>query len=147
MSFRAKVDFGKNGPLSLIVGLIILLLLVYAFIKITQWVFKLLYIASPFLLIATLIMDPRVVKDYILYLSNLTKRNAPLGIGAIVLSVVFFPIPITWLFFKALMRRQVKKHVEAQRRIEEGDLVDFEELESRPLEKREIRSGHDNDIV
>ncbi len=146
MSFRAKFDLEKTNPLNLIIGLVILAAVFYGIFKLAQFIFSLLYYLAPVLLIATLILDISVVKDYVKGLANLTKRSAPLGIGAIVLSLVFIPVPIAYLFLKALMKRQVKKHVETQRRIKEGDLVDFEELESRPLQKREVSSQND-DIV
>lgn len=146
MNFRANVRFGNNNPLGLVIGIILLIAIVYGLIKLTQWIFSLLYYVAPLLLIATLIIDVNVVKNFIGNLRDLARRNPPLGIAAIALSLVFFPIPIAWLFYKAVTKRQVKKYQETQRRIEEGDLVDFEELESRPLEKRKV-TPDDEDIV
>lgn len=146
MDFRAKVKFGNNNPWSLIIGLILLIAIIYGLIKITQWIFSLLYYVSPLLLIATLIIDINVVKEFIGSLRNLARRNPPLGIAAIALSLVFFPVPVAWLFFKAVTGRKLKKEIEKQRRIEEGDLVDFEELESKPLQKRKV-TPDDEEIV
>ena len=147
MSFRARFDLGKTNPVNLIIGILIMVAVFYGLFKLTQWLFTLLYYVSPLLLVATLIMDINVVKEYIQSLGKLVKRNVPLGIAAIALSVVFAPVPIAYMFIKALMKRKVNKFIEDQRRIEEGDLVDFEELESRPMERNETRRLNDEDTV
>lgn len=147
MSFRAKFDLGKTNPVNLVIGILIMVAIFYGLFKLTQWLFTLLYYVAPLLLIATLIIDINVVKEYIQTLGKLVKRNTPLGIAAIALSVVFAPVPIAYMFIKAIMKRKVDKYIENQRRIEEGDLVDFEELESRPLERKETRRLNDDDTV
>lgn len=147
MSFRARFDLGKTNPINLIIGILIMIAVFYGLFKLTQWLFTLLYYVAPLLLIATLIMDINVVKEYIQTLGKLVKRNTPVGIAAIALSVVFAPVPIAYLFIKALMKRNANKFIENQRRIEQGDLVDFEELESRPLERTETRRLNDEDTV
>lgn len=148
MSFRARFDVGKTNPVNLVIGIVIMAAIFYGLFKLTQWLFTLLYYVAPVLLIATLIIDISVVKEYIQTLGKWVKRNAPMGIAAIALSVVFAPVPIAYLFIKAIMKRKINKYVENQRRIEEGDLVDFEELESHPLERRETtRRLSDEDTV
>ena len=147
MSFRARFDLGKTNPVNLIIGILIMVAVFSGLFKLTQWLFTLLDYVSPLLLIATLISEINGVKDYIQSLGKLVKRNTPLGIAAIALSVVFAPVPIAYLFIKALMKRKVDKFIEDQRRIEEGDLVDFEELESRPLKRNETRRLNDDDTV
>jgi len=147
MSFRARFDLGKTNPVNLIIGILIMVAVFSGLFKLTQWLFTLLDYVSPLLLIATLISEINGVKEYIQSLGKLVKRNTPLGIAAIALSVVFAPVPIAYLFIKALMKRKVDKFIEDQRRIEEGDLVDFEELESRPLKRNETRRLNDDDTV
>lgn len=119
-----------------LIGLALLGLIIYGIVKITQLVVGLLYSISPILLIATLIIDIQVIKDYFAMLGRWLRTNTPAGVVALVLSVVLYPFPITYLFLKAIMKRKVKKYADEQRRIVEGDLVDFEELESKPMEQK-----------
>ncbi len=125
-----------KNPLGFIIGLLLIGGLIYGVIKITQLVVSLLYSVSPILLIATLIIDISVIKDYFAMLGRLLRNNTPVGVIALLLSAVFYPFPITYLFLKAIMKRKIRKNADKQRRMVEGDLIDFEELDSKPMEKQ-----------
>jgi hypothetical protein len=129
-----------------LIGLALLGLIIYGVFKITQLVVSLLYAVSPILLIATLIIDIKVIKDYFAMLGRWLRTNTPVGVIALILSVVLYPFPIAYLFLKAIMKRKVKKYTDEQRRIVEGDLVDFEELESKPMEQKRAYPS-DKDFV
>ena len=72
-------------------------------------IFTVLAWASPVLLIGAAIMDYTVITDFGKFLMKLIKDNPIMGIVTLVLSVVGYPILFGYLFFKALMRRQVNK--------------------------------------
>ncbi len=153
MQYRKEYHFngfsGKNSgksPFNLGTLLIAIVALIMLFV-IARFVFRLLYFLSPFLLIATAIIDYKVITGYISWLVNLTRRSTGLGIAAIVMSVLGFPIVTAGLFGKALFNRQVRKMQQAAHdkevRAEIGEYVDFEEVKKEPpmrlpeIEKKE----------
>lgn len=124
---------GSNGrsPFnlgSILVGIIALLLI----FVVARFIFRLLYLLSPILLVATAIMDHKVITGYAGWLVQMVRRNTLLGIGAMVLTIVGFPIVTAALFGKALLNRQVRKAREAYEQQQQtpqiGEYVDFEEL-------------------
>ncbi|HMO37998.1 MAG TPA: hypothetical protein PKC76_01695 [Saprospiraceae bacterium] len=135
MEFRGEYRSNPNGsPFNSIVSIIFMVVFLVALYILARFVFKVLYYLSPLMLIATLIIDYKVLVNYVQWLVNLTRRNAVFGIGAIVLSLVFFPVVSALLLGRALFKRQVRKAQEAQRGVQEGDYVDFEEIpEEKPL--------------
>lgn len=135
----------RQNPFGLLIGLAIFAALLYGMFKLTQWIFSILYAIAPVMLIATLIIDARVYKELWQSLVRLFRRSIGLGIVVSILGLAFYPLVATYLLIKALLRRQHKTRQEEIRRVKEGDLVDFEELESEPLEKRP--QPRDKDLV
>ncbi|MCB0641214.1 MAG: hypothetical protein KDC44_06220 [Phaeodactylibacter sp.] len=116
------------------VGLVALVLIFVAVFFIARGIFNLLAWLSPVLLIATAILDYKVIVNYVKWLVDLVKKNTPLGIGAILLSLIGYPVLFGFLFGRAFLNyrvRQARKSVENER---EGEYVDFEELETKKLE-------------
>lgn len=135
----------RQNPFGLLIALAIFAALLYGMFKLTQWIFSILYAIAPVMLIATLIIDARVYKELWQSLVRLFRRSIGLGIVVSILGLAFYPLVATYLLIKALLRRQHKTRQEEIRRVKEGDLVDFEELESEPLEKRP--QPRDKDLV
>lgn len=135
----------RSNPGGWLIGFAIFAALLYGTFKLTQWVFSLLYSLAPVLLIAALILDAQVYKELWQSLVRLFRQSIAGGIVVAILGVPLFPVVSLYLFVKALMRRQNKARKEEIRRVKEGDLVDFEELESEPLEKRP--QPRDQDLV
>lgn len=142
--------FGTEGPRrspfnfgGILIGIVVLIML----FVVARFVFRLLYFIAPFLLIATAIMDYRTITGYGKWLLSLLRRNTLLGIGAIVLTVIGFPVVSVGLFGKALFTRrlrQAKRAYEAeQQRPAIGEYVEFEDIPSErslrlpKIEKRE----------
>lgn len=132
-----------GGPFNSIVGILMVVGVILAIYYISSLVFKLLYFISPVLLVATLIIDYKVVVNFGKWLISLIKRNTVLGIGATLLSLVAYPITSVFLLGSALFKRKVNQVRTNYQMQKEGELVDFEEIESRPsklelpdLEKR-----------
>ena len=107
-------------------------ILVVAFIAVffvARGIFWLLNLVAPILLIAAVIIDYKVLINYVKWLVDLTKRNLLIGLAAIVLSIVGYPIVFAFLLGRALMNRKIKE-VEKQEQVHrEGELVEYEELE------------------
>ena len=155
-SFGASRPGGGKSPFNLGSLLIAVVALIMLFV-IARFVLRLLYFIAPFLLIATAIIDYRVVTGYISWLVGMVKKNTLLGIGAIVLSVIGFPIVTVGLFGKALLNRkvrQIQKDKEQEMiRPAIGEYVDFEEVKKEramrlpEIERREEtrRPNKDNE--
>lgn len=147
---RYRQEFKVEGnPFSSIFGIIFIVLFLLGLYFIARFVFTILYYLSPILLIATLILDYRVVVGYIQWLAGLTKQNPLMGIGAIALSVLGFPVLAAFLLGKALLKKRVKQAEAEARKAREGEFVEFEELdmEDEPVELPEVepRPGRKQD--
>lgn len=137
---------GKNpfGGIGALVGLALFLVIGYFLIK---GLFTVLSFAAPVLLIATAIIDYTVITDFGKFLLKLLKENPLFGVLAIVLTIVAFPFAAAFLFFRAMMRRAIKKATEPPKK-EYTDYVevtddegydDYEEIESLDLPEVEIK--------
>lgn len=126
-SFKMSFSSSRN-PLGFLVPLIILTLFFTALFFIAKSIFIGLAYASPVLILLTLLIDWRVVSEYIQFIWKLLKENSVVGLVMILLSVLGFPIVFGFLFFKALGRRSIKKTIE-QIEKEQKTYTDYEEVE------------------
>jgi hypothetical protein len=122
----------SESPFSSIMGVLIVVGIIFGIYYISTLFFKLLYFLSPVLLLATLVIDYKVVVNFGKWVLNLFKKNPIMGIGATVLTLLAYPVVIAFLFGKALFKKQVKQAQKEYTKAREGELVDFEELESKP---------------
>ncbi|MCB0546539.1 MAG: hypothetical protein KDD19_03070 [Phaeodactylibacter sp.] len=136
MGYRKEINFNNNNPFSSITGILLVVLFLVVLYFIARAIFTILYYLSPVMIVAALIVDYRVVLGYFKWLGGLLRDNLLLGIGAILLSVLGFPVLSAFLLGKALFKRQVKK-ARAQEEVRapgDGEYIEFEELEDEPLE-------------
>ena len=106
---------------------------------IARFIFNILYYLSPILLIATLIVDYKVVLGYVQWLIGLVKQSPLMGIGAIVLSALGFPVLTAFLLGKALFKKRIKQAQAEVRRTREGEFVEYEELEEEIQQDEPIK--------
>ncbi len=118
--------------------MIFMVFVVFILFFIARGIFTILAWLAPILFILTLIFRYKVVVQYGKMLVNLVKRNPIVGIIAIILTVVGFPIVAFALFAKAIMDRQIDKVQEQQREAVEGKLIDYEIIEDETLDLPEI---------
>lgn len=134
MAYR-RSDINPSNSITSILALVLVFVALYF---VAKGVFTVLSWVAPVLLIITAIMDHRTIIDYGKWLWNLLRKNVIMGIGAILLTVVGFPIIAGFLFVKALFRRkigQLEKNIKTER---EGQFVDYEEVESTTYEPLEL---------
>ncbi len=131
-----------------IVTIVFLILAFVALFWLARSLFAILSWAAPILLIATLIMDYRIVLNYGKWILKLFKTNVLGGIAASVLTVLGFPIVSLLLFGRAMLERktrQMREAYEAERNpaytdyevIEEHETLELPHLEKRILEQDE----------
>ncbi|MBK8705220.1 MAG: hypothetical protein IPN33_17730 [Saprospiraceae bacterium] len=123
----------NGNPVNSIVGIVLMIVFLIGMFYVAQFVFRILYFLAPFMLIATLIINYRVVTGYLQWVLALVKRNPVMGIGAGILTVLGFPIISAFLLAKAIMLKKVDKAQEKARIRREGELIDYEEVDSEEL--------------
>jgi len=128
----------SGSPFNSITGLIFGVLFLVAIFFVARFVFQILYYLSPFMLIAALIIDHKVVTGYVQWIVKLFKQNVLMGIGATVVTALVFPIVTAFLLGNALFKKKIKNVEQRARNEREGQLVDYEEVESEPLDLPEL---------
>jgi hypothetical protein len=152
MTTYKEFNFGKNpqGPLGSFGGIIILTLFFIALYFLAKGLFTILSFVAPVLLILTLIIDYTVVIDYGKFVWNLLKNNVLIGILAVLLTVLGFPIVSGFLFIRALLRKKLKstlnKYEEKQTYTEYEEVAETEDfLELPEIHKQDRPKAKDDD--
>lgn len=124
---RRAYYFGVNqrpfGGLGALFIFAIVMIGIYYLIKGAYYI---LGIIAPILLIATLIIDHKVVTNYLKFLLNSLKLRPLMGLIYIFLTIVGAPFLAGFLFFKAWMTRLLNKYVDEQ--TTEQVYTDYEEV-------------------
>lgn len=128
----------NTNPFNNLIGLLVMVLVVVGMFMLARFIFRILFWLSPILLIVALLLDYKVVLGYGKWLLNLVKRNPLMGIAAIVLTVLGFPLVTAFLAGKAFLKYNVKKAEKEQEEQVPGEYIDFEEVEEQPLELSEL---------
>ena len=126
------------NPFNSITSILILVLVFVALSFVVKSVFTILSWVAPVLLVLAAIFDYRTIIDYGKWLMNLLRKDILMGIGAVVLTVVGFPVIAGFLFAKALFRKKVGELEKNMQTQQEGQFVEYEEVESKPLETLEL---------
>lgn len=113
-------------------AIVLLVIVLIGLFFIARGIFWLLSVLAPILLIAAVIIDHKVVLNYVQWLVGMLKRNILVGLAAVVLSVIGYPIVFAFLLGRAIMNKRIKDFERDERAYREGELVDFEELPNRP---------------
>jgi hypothetical protein len=144
-SFR--VGGNPNNPFGSIINLLIFFAVLAGMYFFIGGVFKLLYLVAPILLIATLIINYRIVAEYAIDVFETFRTDILWGAVKVAFTVLCYPLVIGWLFAKSLIYRKVDK---IKQQFEEQvnavnpnsgskgtttEFADFEELSSEMLNK------------
>lgn len=124
----------NRSPFGGIFGIIVAIAAFYLLFKLAGFVFSILWSLAPVIFLASLIVDHKVFTGYANTVYDLFKRNWMVGLGAGVLSVVLFPLLAVYLLGMALFKRKVKKAQEEMDTRRNGELIDYEELDSDIIE-------------
>ncbi|TVQ42991.1 MAG: hypothetical protein EA362_12025 [Saprospirales bacterium] len=127
--FFIRVNNKKSDPINTIISLIMLVVVFMLIFFVARGVFRLLTWMAPFLFIATLILDYRVILSYGKYLLRTLERNVIWGIVMTVLTVIGFPLVIAFLFGKALLFRRVKNVEKEMEEEKIGEFIPYEEVD------------------
>ncbi len=125
---KVKIDTG-----TMIVSALVMILFFVGMFYLVGGIMKVLTWAAPALLILALIFDYKTVLNYGKWLIDLTKRNPLMGIGAIALSVLAYPLVFTYLLARAYLSKKIKKMQSDYETRQQGEFADFEVIDEKPL--------------
>jgi Na+-transporting methylmalonyl-CoA/oxaloacetate decarboxylase gamma subunit len=126
MSYRRN-----TSPFDSILGVVVLVAFLAGLFFLLRGLFWILSWVAPVLLLATLIIDKSVVINYGKWIYQTLRSNPLLGIGAIIFTIVGYMIVFPFLFIKAIFRKKIKDVARRVQKEKDGELIDFEELESK----------------
>ena len=139
----------SDNPWNAIIGVAVIVVFMVGLFMLARFVFRILAFLSPIMLIAALVIDYTVVTDYLKWVRNTFRRDAIAGVIIGILSVIGFPVLSGYFLARALLKKQVKKAKAEYERKRDGDLVEYEELQTDfpPRVRKETRSINDDDLV
>ena len=120
------------------IGIVVISIVLIALFFVAKGIFNLLYYIFPFLLIATLILDYKIVIKYLRMLFGLFKKNPIMAIAGILLTIFFYPAVTAGLFGIAFMNWRIKRNAKKAGGDKPGQYIDFEEVKDKPLELEDI---------
>ena len=118
----------SGNPFRSIMGIVFLVLAIMAIFWIAKGIFTILSYLTPVLLIATLIIDHKVIVNYAKWIGGLLKNNLLYGIGAILFTFIASPVVAVYLFGKAMFKRQIRKMQTVAEEQQRGKPTDYEEV-------------------
>ena len=133
MRYRRSFDAVTN-PLNALASVLVMVLLILGLFYLAQFILKLLWYAAPVAFVASLIIDHKVFLNYAYWLGGLLRRRTLVGVAILILSLIGFPFLALYFLGKALFRKKVKQVQEDIRIRREGELIDYEDLDSEPLD-------------
>ncbi|WP_373552123.1 hypothetical protein [Haliscomenobacter sp.] len=139
----------SDTPWNAIIGVAVIVVFMVGLFMLARFVFRILAFLSPIMLIAALVIDYTVVTDYFKWIRNTFRRDAIAGVIIGILSVFGFPVLSGYFLARALLKKQVKKAKAEYERKRDGDLVEYEELQTDfpPRVRKEQRPINDDDMV
>lgn len=139
----------SDNPWNAIIGVAVIVIFLVGLFMLARFVFRILAFLSPIMLIAALVIDYTVVTDYFKWIRNTFRRDAIAGVIIGILSVIGFPVLSGYFLARALLKKQVKRAKAEYERKRDGDLVEYEELETDfpPRVRKEQRPINDDDLV
>jgi amino acid transporter len=130
-------SLGRTNPLII---LLFLVAIMFSLVWLVKGLFSLLAMAFPFLMIATAVINYRVILAFGKWLLNLLKGNPVVGIIAVVLTIVAHPFVAGFLLMRAIgTRGQVEK--EDYYSTDRGQFVPYEEVEDDFLDLSDIKES------
>lgn len=146
---RNRFEFNTQNT---IIAIVFLAVTFFALFWIARGIFTILTYVAPILLLATLVINYKIVVNYGKWLWKQLQNNPIMGVLAILLTIIGFPVVSFLLFGKALLERKVKQVEEEVRMEREGNFADYEiideeplELPQRPRERVEVRQKPTDD--
>lgn len=142
MSTYKSFTIGRTNPF---LALLFLFIIMFSLFWVAKGIYSLLSLVFPVMIIATAIINYRVLFGFGKWLLQTLRSNPLMGIAAIVFTVVAHPLVGAYLLFRAISTRG-EKSVEEQHELKKGEYIQYEEVEDDFLDLSEIKkSGEEVD--
>lgn len=128
----------KKGFGTTIIGVIIIAVFSVMMFYLLRGFWKFATIFSWVFLLVTVIVDYKVIVNYIKRLFDLLKRNILYGLGGILFSVILYPIVFFVLMLRALGAKAIGKVGLGEEVREDDEFTDYEVLEEETLDLKEL---------
>ena len=141
--YYTNISGGRQRQPNFLWGALAAVFVLVTLFFLARFIFRLLYFLSPVFLIATAIIDHKVIVDFVRWIAKLFKDNWVIGLVATVLTIFGFPLVSVFLLGRALFNKRLQ---DAQREFErqtKGEEVDYEELDTITLELDELKREQD----
>lgn len=132
MSSRKIFEFSRTNPFVLLLVFVSIILIIF---WIAKGLLQILSIVAPFLLIAALIVNYRVVLGYGKWIVGSVKRNPIFGILAIIFTIIGFPIVAAFLLIRALSTKGEDQDYEFRK----GEYIGYEEVNDDFLDLSDLK--------
>ena len=152
MTYR-QYNYSSNGGTGFILSIIILILIFTGLYFLFKGIFWLFTVLAPILFVLTIILNFKVVLNFIDFVIARFKTNILVGILFVILTIIFYPLVTGVLFFRAFgswyLNYKMKK-IEKERYVEYEDVEDpssddFLELPNYTDEKPDSKPTNDYD--
>lgn len=141
--FRKQMNI-KGNPFNSVTSIVLMVLFLIAIFYIARFIFRLLWLVAPLLLIAALIVDHKTVINYAKWVVGLFKKNPVSGVVVTLLSALGFPLVSGFLLMKGLFKKKVQEVQKQRENAIQGEFVEYEEIvddESLELPPLEIKKA------
>ena len=128
----------QGSPFNTIIGIVAMVLGLLFLLFLARFIFRILWFISPLLLIGALVVDFKGVVNFVKWIIALYKRDTILGVVSTILSIFGFPLVAGFLLGKGLFKKRARKIRQEEKGKRQGEFVDFEELDSKPLSLPEL---------
>ncbi|MBP6185155.1 MAG: hypothetical protein KA479_09455 [Saprospiraceae bacterium] len=118
------------NPFANLTGILLMILMMVGLFYVAKGVFWLLTQAAIFLIAGAIIIHYPTVIGFFKWLWNTWKKSIVQGLIFTALTALLYPVVCALLFFRALLNRKVAGLESAIKKEQQGEFVDFEELES-----------------
>lgn len=140
--FQSRRSSGPNAGQAL-VAILFLVGIFMGLFFVARGIFTLLTWLTPIMLLLTVILDYRVIIGYFKWLWRLLNEELLLGLGAVVLTVIGYPVVAGYLLLRAWLFSQNKdtRKRKSREKGRLGEYISYEEVD----ERRYSRHSGDDD--
>lgn len=133
-------QLNRRNPFNNLSSVLVIIVVLVGLFFLVRGIFRLLYFLAPILLILTLVLNYRVVVDFVKYVFRMVRENPVVGIGMILLTLIAYPVVFAYLLAKAYLSRNNKEaaHFGSDSSYDEYEDITEESLDLNELDDIEI---------
>ena len=138
MSNRQFNYKSSSGGFNIIPALIFGVIFLVALFFVARFVFNILSYLSIVFLIITLVLDYKIVVNYVKWIFEMMGKNPLVGVALVLLTIFGHPIVSLFLFGKAMLKKKVKEMTQQFEQKTQGEYTEYEEVKTEEAEWVEL---------